>query len=232
MLEDEDDKIRRNLVTFSAAIITLTFLDIQPTSILNEVLKSTSIKISSWKVLMLAFLLETYLFYRFQTSMGKGVSAGPRPKFMAICKSHWEKNVERYVLKGLRRSLSKAIVSPQPLFKGYSPLAEAQKLYPDLAGRRFADLAGNVSIDPGLMSGRIIVTAEFSRVQDKDKRGALSIPMPVDFELHMWHLPALAAATIVQSLVTTNEGIDNNFPRAIALLSIPCLIWQAWKMFP
>jgi len=68
MIEDEDSKVRRNLVVFSTMILVVTFLQVQPVKLIQEALKLQDLGIPPWKTWVMVALTLAYLRYRFNTS--------------------------------------------------------------------------------------------------------------------------------------------------------------------
>lgn len=78
MIDDEDGKVRRNLVVFSALVCAVTFLGVQPLELIQDLLKikEASKVVSPWKVWLIGLLLLTYLWVRYHYCVPPGELKG------------------------------------------------------------------------------------------------------------------------------------------------------------
>jgi hypothetical protein len=67
-MSDENDKVRRNLVMASAAIVISSWLDISLAGILNRYIDIGHISTTEWKLWVLGFVLMIYLLLRYNFS--------------------------------------------------------------------------------------------------------------------------------------------------------------------
>ncbi len=67
-MQDDDDKVRRNLVVFSAAVLASEFLEVHELGLLSHLFSSSHYKPEPWRLTAFAMLVLLYLLLRYRFS--------------------------------------------------------------------------------------------------------------------------------------------------------------------
>lgn len=242
MIDDEDGKVRRNLVVYSTLVIVVTFLGIQPMQILLKLVGHDQGQVEAWKAWAISAAVLMYLKFRFskirldQPGLNRG---SPRPRFLEVWTGFWRGSVEAMVTKDIKMlsdNPSNCILRLVVRSSVDKVVEQSRALYRDEVRTEMtiATLARpTVNLAPGYLSRSGVVSAEVTLASETvgDNPGLQSRPIHIDnIRFHVSRLQwlLLLVRTGPKAVLTSDEGLQHNFPRLLALFAAGCIAYQLW----
>lgn len=217
MLEDEDSKVRRNLVVFGALILAFTWLEIPSALILERLLGTTASGIESWKLWGLNLCVLLYLSMRYYSS---------EEHQKAVQSIHRAMDIER---KQIRRSIVQRHVDKvlaarddarSDLF-GHTllPVLGITKKTSDAEAREVCAFVQETTIgdQPGWRTAELNVT-----VSDND----MGLPVRIGFCLGPWRDAYVNSLATFRALWNTYGGTTVLSAWGIALGAVSIAGWR------
>lgn len=228
---DDDDKLRRNVVIFSAAVLAVTFLDLPIGSISAKLLGAENAQVSVFRVWLLALFTLFYLVIRFsfpETPTNISPVDDWKSDYSKRCSARREALITKFHAKRIY-DLEKEVVQTYLPADEY-PLDTPPRLGPRRCpGKTYFPPTHDLRLDKGkFWSGTLLYT--FTETNESGQvlarleiRDAFKVPartfMPIA-------LRAAALATIY-----SNTAANWLFPRALAVLATLCIsvkLVHAW----
>lgn len=241
MIDDEDSKVRRNLVVYSTVVIVVTFLGIQPMQILLKLLGVENGKIEPWRVWTVSAAVLMYLWLRFSTSSWSEAERLParlRPGFFAV----WQRIWARRLKLELSGDLFDGVIG-NPSTMRIVEHASIVKALSNRFGDEFDELLASQSKiiwdtvefsgarSPSMWQRSGVFGADLSygdvHIQGNGSKQQLTTSgLKFRYKLSRKRWLALFLLTAPASMLTTSDGLQHNLPRLLALLAAGCIAWQ------
>jgi hypothetical protein len=223
---DEDDKVRRNLVVFSAAVCITSFLKLPVIQVAATALKSDgSWNPSPWRVWSAALVVLMYLLlrYRFSDKYQAAFSLMVSDVKSALMEMSKLRAVECFEAAQSGRSTRAFGFDLDPIrdqlqakvtSKTGTPADKIQYSYRVDRQERFKGV-----LNLSLVGIRVLNTSEESPIAKSDAR--------VEYELPSWMRARVLLAATVQSTIYSSRFVNHAIP---VLLGWAALALSAWKL--
>lgn len=233
MIDDEDGKVRRNLVVFSTMILVVTFLQVQPVKLIQEALKLQDLGIPPWKTWVLVSLTLAYLFYRFDTSTSWDSTHSPRPTWGKVFSRTHKPLVDELLCREARRAFKPVKPWHSTSFKPRSIASELSSTNPQfirISGTPRVTVNGNGAntIRGRIWSGLVSLNLDLLNIENEDGKesiGSLQVNNLI-FNIDRIGIFQVTWRKLLRSVFTTDEGLQHNLPRLLAMLAAACIAWQ------
>jgi hypothetical protein len=246
LIDDEDGKVRRNLVVYSTLVIVVTFLGIQPMQILLKLIGDDNGKVEPWRVWSVSAAVLFYLWHRFSTAPIQDSSEQAkaeratidRPRFLDVWEKLWTPLRFQLIKEDIEHwnngapQLMRAI-QRHSLQSAYELVPLGTKLKNDRRASIFATFSepSPVSPKPLRRNGTFQAIVQLKIPTDQrgesmepyggtSPMGGLCYVLPRSLWLQM------LVKTIPAALLTTDDGLQHNFPRLLAQVAAGCIAWQ------
>lgn len=230
MIDDEDSKVRRNLVVICAAVIAVTFLEVQPVRLIQDALKLPDMGVAPWKAWTIVLVLLVYLYLRFEKlTTGIGPDERPRQSWRSVWRARRSHAIESYAKRAVSSSLIRSKRGAHGIFSDQSPLdcllQESQTVPEFIAFERISvsgyarkggdpEWSGHVPFDVSVR----VHTGEVLPWSHKRSQVKVFVGWP--------HRGVIMANMTLQSVLTTDAGLRHVAPRVLAMIAAACICWQ------
>lgn len=240
MIDDEDSKVRRNLVAFCSMILVVTFLQVQPVKLIQEALKLPDLGIPPWKTWTLVTTSLVYLRYRFTTRSERSDVAGEptrkdRPSWSTVWADHLNGAIEENLSREAERQILDRVIEPTGSFKEVSPFkrlvqtetsADVEKI-----GKpgQVSVLAYGASVSefiPPTGTCKISVADYTLYFKDAGSKSTRKSAVECMFRLSWPRTFAVWSVVAARTVFTTEDGLTHNLPRLLTWLASACIAGQ------
>lgn len=228
---DEDDKVRRNLVVFSGAVLVTNYLDISISKLATENFKLGDVPLDPYRVLCLSLVILVYLAVRYRFSE-EGI------KYSKTLKSEWEtlcvERTQRWsrlaVMLYLKRGTELRGVFPADVADILKATSAAAYQANDGVLPDISDLTiGNSSAGPKPWIYTAFMRFQWTAISSEKP---LSTEGTVDIHFSGLPLLALKVTTTLQTWFYSKASIHALVPAVVGSLAGITLLIRVWRLSP